>query len=1454
MSIEYNRDTWSVVDSLFSGSSLKELVSHQIKSFDDFILNHMEDVINGFNTIKVQSKFNEELKKHGLVIHVDVKNAVLARPMITEKDGSTKVMTPQEARLRNFTYSGALYADIHTNVAELCQNGSYVDNIKVFKNVRIGMIPIMVGSSYCITNTMLPQFLYNKDECKYDVFSYFIINGAEKSIISQDRCCENKTFVFPSNKNNCFSIVAEIRSVPDNVFAPPKLTVLKYSTHSNEYGNFIRCNIHHVRVDIPLFVLFRALGVESDLDIIKHIVYDIDSDGNKKTVFDLRGSIVDANGIFTQRDAMEYLCKHLSMSNVPREIMYDMSFKTGILVDVLKNEFLPHVGKDFNKKALYLGYMARRLLKSSSGVTPGTTPAQGVNPGMDDRDSYINKRVDTPGVLLANIFRQYYGKLVKDVKKMVAKELHTNGAFNTGVVGNIINKHNITRIVKSTIIDAGLKYALSTGIWGLKNNKNTRHGVAQVLNRMTFFSTISHMRRINTPIEKNGKLVQPRRLHTTQFGVICPAETPEGASVGIVKNMTLTANITTHSNSMSVRNKIVDAGLIPFGGRNFSDFANFTKVFVNGDLVGSHRQPAKLYQVLKRAKHSGAINIYTGIYWDRVANNVIISTEAGRSVRPLYVVKNNKLVITLDHIRKLKDGVLGWNNLVCEPEGNVAIEYLDVLESNNSLIASSREELACSLKSYTHMELHPSLMMGVLASSIPFSHHNQSPRNSYQSAMGKQAIGLYTTNFLNRYDAIGHVLNYGQMPLVATRASKYLCTDNLPNGSNVIVAIASHSGFNQEDAIIVNRSSLDRGLFNSTFYRTYKEQNQKNHATGEEEFFAHPMKQGASKIKQSNYAKLGEDGFVPENTYIDDKDVIVGKCMPNKVDGVIEYRDVSTTMKTGESGHVDKNCYNNSYFNTTNGDGYDFCKVRVRSFRMPTIGDKLSCYSEDHDVLTTRGWVPIKEVTTKHKVASLVDDLLIYQRPTAVQRYRYRGDMYNVKSERVDLLVTPNHMMYVSTNDKKFDLRRADEVFGKTVSYMKRAPVWYPMVDVALTDDSIAITLSDAHKKSLKVDAAIRSLGAWLRMGELEGDLRSDGFVAEYLNSVGKSFPDWVWSLPRDKCEYLLHALAPDGVFETNDKSLADGLQRLCLHAGVSCDVGRDYHGAYVCRMNRLDQNAVRCGNGDDGFVPFDDHVYCCTVPLGSGIIYVRRNGKAVFCGNSRMGQKGTIGMVFSQEDMPFTRDGITPDIIINPHAIPSRMTIGQLMETIMSKTCCKKGTFGDGTPFMGVTVDGIRRNLMEQGFESSGNEILYNGRTGEQIETAFFIGPTYYQRLKHMVADKVHGRSSNGPLVMLTRQPAEGRSRDGGLRLGEMEAECLQCHGIFGFLKERFVDCSDHFRVFVCKQCHRIAPINPAEKLFACRSCKNTTEFAELRIPYAYKLLQQEVNSLGIDIKLLTA
>jgi hypothetical protein len=663
--------------------------------------------------------------------------------------------------------------------------------------------------------------------------------------------------------------------------------------------------------------------------------------------------------------------------------------------------------------------------------------------------------------------------------------------------------------------------------------------------------------------------------------------TPEGASVGLVKNMAMTASITISSNSTNIREIISDLGTVIFAHENIGLFFKNTKVIINGDIVGTHENPVEFYNKLKMLKRQGCINIYTSVVWNIRDNEIIICTEGGRCVRPLYIVKNNNIRLNTNIIEDVKHGKLSWQDLIIGVSNDLEkddsiIEFLDVDEQNNAMIAIKYPELFKGNKGslhavqYTHLEIHPSLMLGVLASLIPFSDHNQAPRNTYQSAQCKQAIGIYALNYQDRCDTIGHILNTPQKPLVYTKMSTILNNDHMPNGVNVIVAICTYTGFNQEDSVIMNQSAIDRGLFESTYFKTYKEQNNKNHSNGEEEFFTKPEVKGT---KPYNYDKIDDDGFVPENTFVKTGDIIIGKCMPNKNGNNITYKDNSVPLKNNEKGYIDRNCYNDKYFCNVNGEGYNFCKVRVRSTRTPTMGDKFS----------------------------------------------------------------------------------------------------------------------------------------------------------------------------------------------------------------------------------------------------------------------------------SRSGQKGTCGITYRQEDMPFTKDGIVPDIIMNPHAIPSRMTIGQLIECIMGKTCTQLGTYGDATPFNDLSVDEVSKILKGCGLDSCGNEILYNSRTGEQMTTEIFIGPTYYQRLKHMTLDKIHSRAASGPIVLLTRQPAEGRARDGGLRIGEMEVEGMWAHGCLQFLKERIMECSDNYRVFTCKTCGMIATVNPEKNIYICRNCKNTTNFSEIRIPYAAKLLLQEVQTMSIAARFIT-
>ena len=737
---------------------------------------------------------------------------------------------------------------------------------------------------------------------------------------------------------------------------------------------------------------------------------------------------------------------------------------------------------------------------------------------------------------------------------------------------------NIYKIVKSTTIENGLKRALATGDFGIKHTNSNKVGVAQVLNRLTYISSLSHLRRVNTPIDKSGKLIPPRKLHNTTWGYLCGAETPEGGSVGVVKNLSYMTHITISSNSTALYD-FVEPYTEKFETLDTKKIYENVKVFVNGSWIGVTDRPLDLYISLKEKKHKGIMNIYTSILFDYKNKEIRICNDAGRLVRPLLRVNNNKLILDKSVCLSLRKGDISWDDLLTDITINkTIIEYIDPLEQNYSMIAMKPTDLykdTTNIYKYTHCEIHPSTIFGLLASCIPFPEHNQSPRNTYQCAQGKQAMGMYVTNFDNRMDKTAYVLTYPMRPLVDTRVMNLIQLNQIPSGMQVIVAIMTHTGYNQEDSILFNKGSIDRGLFLATIFHTEKDEDKKIH--GDEEIRCKPDPTKTKGIKFGNYNKVNSQGVIPEDTLVENRDIIIAKILPIKENRndhtkIIKYEDQSRIYRTDEESYIDKN------YIERNGDGYNFCKVRIRIVRKPVIGDKFS----------------------------------------------------------------------------------------------------------------------------------------------------------------------------------------------------------------------------------------------------------------------------------SRHGQKGTIGNIIPEADMPCTANGIKPDIIINPHAIPSRMTIGQLKETVLGKVLLQLGLFGDGTSFGGLEVKNICKELQKVGFESKGNEILYNGLTGEQFETPIFIGPAFYQRLKHMVNDKQHSRSI-GPMVNLTRQPAEGRSRDGGLRFGEMERDCMVSHGASRFTKDRLYHASDAFHVNVCKSCGMIASYNDKVHVHHCRTCDNRIDFDYVELPYACKLLFQELITMNVAPRIMT-
>ena len=1200
----YIEEPWSIIGSYFEGKHLEQLVRHQIESYNDMVNVQLKRTVDMFNPVKIASDqdYDKTTHKHRLEVEVNFTNLYLSRPQIHENTGATKILFPQEARLRNFTYASMMTVDM--NVKYIVR-GSGTDSgtdqqqvtthHKVFPKIQIGKMPIMLKSCICVL-TQHKHLDHNiTGECPYDAGGYFIINGSEKTVLGQERAAENKVLCYNVSKNNNkWRYVAEIKSIPDSKCISPKQINMMVVAKQNGFGHPLVIQIPRMKQPIPLFVVFRALGVLSDQEICEYIVYNIDGSSantddtggggasgiSTKLLGALQASIIDANGIMTQEDAVRYFTSQVIFTPINMDKESGAIKKREFAHEVLHNDLFPHCNTAQQRK-FFLGHMANKLLCAFFEINK-----------QDDRDSYLNKRVDLTGALLNNLFRNYFNKLVKDMSKQVVREINTGSWRSTEDYLSIINDTNMYKIIKSTTIENGLKRALSTGDFGIKSMTSNKVGVAQVLNRLTYSSSLSHLRRLNTPIDKSGKLIPPRKLHNTSWGFLCPAETPEGGSIGVVKNISYLSHVTIHSNPASLH-AYIDEHIERLETLKPRDTYRQVKVFVNGTWVGITRDPQRLYQEFKLKKWRGIINIYTSVVFDYPNAEIRICNDAGRMMRPLLLVNQdtNELFITRDIIKRIDAREIGWDDLLTHMSASDAgaaashgvIEYIDPDEQAFSMIAMRPHHLYRNETDttspykyrYSHCEIHPSTIFGVLASCIPFPEHNQAPRNTYQCAMGKQAIGIYVTNYQRRMDKTAYVLTYPHRPLVDTRLMQMIQLAEIPSGAPLIVAIMSYTGYNQEDSVLVNQGAIDRGMFSATIYHTEKDEDKK--INGDEEVRCHPDASKTKGMKFGNYDKLNQRGVMPANTFIENRDIIMGKVIPikdnrNDPTKIVKYEDISRVYHTSEECYVDK-----SYIDS-NGEGYCFCKVRVRAFRKPVIGDKVS----------------------------------------------------------------------------------------------------------------------------------------------------------------------------------------------------------------------------------------------------------------------------------SRMGQKGTIGNIIPERDMPFTKEGIRPDIIINPHAIPSRMTIGQLKETLLGKVLVNLGLFGDGTSFGEYDIKDISKELLKVGFEMNGNELLYNGLTGEQIKSDIFIGPVFYQRLKHMVADKQHSRSI-GPMVNFTHQPAEGRSRDGGLRFGEMERDAMVGHGASRFTKGRMYDCSDKYEVHVCRKCGIIASYNAERSIHFCKTCDNRSDFALVQIPYACKLLFQELATMNVAPRIMT-
>jgi DNA-directed RNA polymerase II subunit RPB2 len=1633
-----------ILNVFINQSDGKQIIGHQIESFNQFIevdipeIIHMSNPITSYGSPEIPlagprsalatatglsttaanalmgtsvdgSVLAGKKVQHEYEVTLEFEKISIRKPTIFENNGAIHPMMPNDARLRNLTYAAPLNVDVKvtTTFIDHTRNSIRESNVRIFPNVHLGKIPVMVGSKYCLLHDQKHVHPSTMGECAEDVGGYFIIQGGERAMISMERMSENRPFVFRNGRIAAKQMeIVEIKCIgPDNDQVPKSNTIKIVYHPKNQLITMLRATVPRIKTDIPVVILFRALGVLADRDIYELILGKGVEDAYDSIITE---SIMEASSIVTQEQALVWLADYTNTWSVKSQ-------KQSNVQDILSEELFPQIGGlEMNyEKACFLAHMCRKVLWTITKRIP-----------TDDRDAYPNKRVDIPGFLLADLFRKTYNnRMVKDMKAALSKEIHGGSWKATGNWSEIVNINNINKIIKSTIMDVCLKSSLATGNFGCgKIGGPNKIGVSQVLNRLNFTSSISHLRRISTPIEKTGKLIAPRKQHNTQWGYICPCETPEGHGVGVIKNMASTTSISIFSSPITVYAFIQGMNkLVSLRESTIEQKHENVRVFLNGSWIGLflNKDADQAIEVLRAAKRAGKIHLYTSIVWKCAFKELWISTEAGRVLRPVYYAPAVR-ELAADKTGKLKKQILEikeWNHLLSweSPTEKRLFEYIDAGETEGCYIAMDYE--ACMKdSSYTHCEIHPSVIFGTAASGIPFPDHNQSPRNAYQCAMGKQAMGVYALNFRERFDAMSHVLCYPEIPMVSPYMSKFYGAQTLPAGQNIVVAIMTYTGYNQEDSNMINRAALDRGRFRSIFYRTYKDEERKNQSSGEEEKFCAPDPTETKHMKNAHYDKIAEDGFIPKDTYVTPDDILIGKVVPLRVPtgavlpaGAKKSRDVSKMPRNNEKGYVDK------IYKNRNGEGYSFVKIRMRQDRIPEIGDKFSsrhgqkgtmgmilnpedmpqtatgivpdiiinphCLAEDHEILTENGFMNWKEVQQGYESGALriggynhKTGELVYELPTAFilnaakeremiefthsgEASRWGGQEDTTPSNGVSLFVTTDHDMFAKTGKIYGDgvawdgiqsgsrgashriARDYEKCKAQTLlaSNGKDAVKFTGKARTGLMGklDSIPFTNLLQLNTSEKMTAFCELYGYWLGDGCLrfggnsvemspvkavddiwlrerfdalglvqsvdytyniiggQDDTRPiryrwsiinkdwfNVFCTEYGRKYKKyessntapevtsmTIPEgiksakwmapWVWEVPCSLAKSILVGLrfadgsekADRNMIWTSSTRFRDEIMRLALHAGYSAHFGLQHSEGTICGTD---------ANGKDIIARHDSWKisYTNSSRASEPVLNAHRDIK-------KMTYNGLTWCVTMPHGFIITRRAIRNDSgvviqasrpIITGQCIPSRMTIAQLMETLLSKVGCMTGALGDGSPFGETTVDDLAGILRDNyGMEPYGNEIMYNGYTGRMMETSIFIGPCYYQRLRHCSADKMHSRAS-GPLVMLTRQPAEGRAREGGLRFGEMERDCVVAHGMAEFTKERLMECSDSFSCYSCKDCGLLAVANPEQNIWACRGCGNTTSFSHINIPYATKLLLQELETMCIGSRLITS
>ena len=884
---------------------------------------------------------------------IDGSKIYYGKPIIYNKDSKDKFMYPNEARLKNFTYSFTIHYDIDINfILYLPLNdGSDKHVIQhhsiTLEKIYMGKFPIMLRSNLCILNGLSPQVRHNMGEDSSDVGGYFIIDGKEKVIVSQEKFADNMLYI-QKDPNDIESYSAKIRSVSEDASKPVRTLSVKIIKETASLSNGqIVVSIPNVRKPVPLFILMRALGIISDKEIIKHCILDLDNYSHYLP--SLRASIHDAGPIFTQQAALKYI---VTLTKGKTE---------SHAIQILMVYFLPHMGElNFKQKALYLGYVVKRLLKVVHNEEKPT-----------NRDSYKYKRLEITGTLIYDLFREYYTKQQKNIFLQMDSEYFYTvkknvSSYQNKEFINLIND-NQTKIFSNRIVEDGFRRAFK-GDWGSEAHTK-KPGALQDLSRLSYFSTLAQMRKTNTPIGSDGaKVTAPRFIDSTQWGIICPIHSPDGGNTGLHNHLTIMAYVTKRLSGYPFIEYLKQTGfnMQLLEECSIDYIANITKIFVNGAWIGVTPTPENMREQLILHRRNGLFSVFISITWDIDKNEIHILTDAGRPCHPLFHINGNSYSFEKDKILDMiENKTLRWNDClmgtakksiqiditndniypvsICNKgqdlrETGAIIEYLDTHEMESAMLAKSTDNKdTFILKKITHTEIDSSVILSMMANQIILPSTNPYPRNAFSCGQSKQAVSMFHTNFQNRMDKTSILLNCGQNPLVRSRYFEPITQNQHPYGVNAIVAIACYSGYNVEDSIIINKSALDRGIFRTTYFNVY-EATEETTKVGNMEIRSNFMDINNNDViglkPGYDYSHLDTDsGLIGENILIDEKTIIIGKAV-NSFTSSDSYVDESIGTKKGQAGYVDKS------FMTEGENGKRLAKVRIRHDRIPAIGDK----------------------------------------------------------------------------------------------------------------------------------------------------------------------------------------------------------------------------------------------------------------------------------------------------------------------------------------------------------------------------------------------------------------------------------------------------------------------------------------------------------------------------------